>query len=47
MRLEEFGKTTTLNNQKSEIENARDLAFQQKKMADLEDQVDILMQSKY
>ena len=36
MRLEEFGKTTTLNNQKSEIENARDLAFQQKKMADLE-----------
>ncbi|MGA7899666.1 MAG: hypothetical protein WCA39_12485 [Nitrososphaeraceae archaeon] len=27
---------STLNNQKSEIENARDLAFQQKKMADLE-----------
>ena len=27
---------STLNNQKSEIENARDLAMQQKKMADLE-----------
>jgi hypothetical protein len=27
---------STLKNQKSEIENARDLALQQKKMADLE-----------
>jgi len=35
--LEELkNKISTLNNQKSEIENARDLALQQKKMADLE-----------
>jgi chromosome segregation ATPase len=37
IKLEDLkNNISTINNQKSEIENARDLALQQKKMADLE-----------